>query len=229
MATIAPTLSLSLNDTPRERHAAKFCKFEFFASRMRSRFSDQPHRAEQIIQAMRRVDKDYQQKKGTKVRKNGDSHTSHHLRMVGRADHNDENDYRLYLAIVDHDSMEDLGYTFAMLAEMHGEEVATIICAVSKDEISGIPPREQSNRTFVKIASLTGVLLILTIKLKLLDREDSFEFPWEGGEDNLEFKAEQSLRYLVDLALDNGLDWLPLLRAIVALTDWIERRRAMAQ
>lgn len=151
---------------------------------------------------------------GKGKRKNEESRLVHEREMVGIADFFDINDWVLYIDIFAHDGPEDYrkyGWSFRRIRRDYGNEPYRDVRSLTN------PPRPEGmsdheyNMLLVEQWRMGGRRVVL---VKGIDRLHGLLKPWRGGKSRMIKKMNETLRYLIPLMVEFGLNTYPLITAI---------------
>lgn len=199
---------------PLRRHMRPFRDRKYLENAMAKRFGRESNHFQQIMKA---CDDARAAHRGEGRRKNDESKLVHEREMIGIADFYGISEASIYVAIFLHDLVEDYGHkgwTLILVEDKYGRRVRSIVNAVTKvPQAKGMSVREASRRTFEKVEKGGWRAVVV----KCIDRTHNLLTPWPGGKNRLMMKIDQTLEFLVPLAVKYHIPTYPIISAVTML------------
>ncbi len=183
------------------RHMERFIDRKFFEKKMQERFGIDSPEFNLVMNALEFIT---EAREGTKMRKNGNSPLSHERESCGIADALGVNDHIIYIVLLLHDLVEDFrfkGWTFKRIEKHFDKDIESLVRSITKKQSKILSSREASDQTFDEI-SKAGFCAIL---VKYIERSHNLMNPYEGCEDAIGFKVQQTIARLLPLAEKHGI------------------------
>jgi len=196
---------------PLRRHMAHFQKRRFLEHRMAVRFGKHGREFRLIMHAADAI-RDTHRGKGR--RKNEESKLVHEREMAGIADFYDVDDWIVYVAIFTHDGPEDyrkFGWSFNRICRDYGRSACRNVRALTNPNKSKGINDHHHHKDLANQWRAGGRRVVL---VKSYDRLHGLLTPWPGGRIRMEKKMLLTIRYLLPIMVEFGLDTYPLITAI---------------
>jgi len=207
---------------PLLRHMKLFKERRYLEERMAKRFGRSSREFRLIMHAADAI-RDTHRGKGK--RKNDESRLVHEREMAGIADFFDVNDWVVYIVIFSHDGPEDYrrhGWSFKRVKRDYGKAAYYDVRALTNPVRCKTTSDHSYNMLLVQQWRKGGKR---TIFIKGIDRLHCLLNPWSGGRHRMIKKKNATLRYLIPLMVEFGLNTYPLVTA----TGILQRKYRLTQ